>query len=165
MARVHSTHRRGIGRPQAFYKAPPVDRTDLVENHSGNRTQPAPSGPDENFSRVRRVGVLRGDRGHDRDWAVLIAYVVLNDQNRPRLLYLVSDGGIEPHQVDLPAAGNAHVRLELLLLRLRDGADATASASSSIGNHSAAMARSRSALSSASSFKRSLRFRFQQTST
>ena len=50
---------------------------------------------DNNLARVRWIGELRTDRGHDGDRAKAIGHVILDDHRGPCLLNLGAEGGIE----------------------------------------------------------------------
>ncbi len=116
---VNSFHHRGVDGPKTLNEPSPVDGTDFVEEHSRNITQPTRPRPDENFPGIRSVGVWRGDRSHDGDWAVLITNVILYEQRGARLLNFVADSGTEPYQVELTTTEKVRARLDFLPLRLQ----------------------------------------------
>ena len=61
---------------------------------------PPRSGPDANFGRVHHGGKRGCEWRNDRSGAVLIAHVVLDDQDRTATTLLVTDDGIEIGKVN-----------------------------------------------------------------
>jgi hypothetical protein len=53
---------------------------------------------------MRRICELRADGGDNRDGAVAIGNVVLDDEGRPVLLDLVADRRIERYEINLTSA-------------------------------------------------------------
>src|ERR1022692_874203 len=104
------------------------------------------NGRDDRDLAVLVADVVLDDEGRHRDLAVLVADVVLDDEGRPRLLDLVAAGWIKFDEVEIPSLRKRHVRLVLVVFFGSRAASNVRQASSSSGNHSAAIARSRSAL-------------------
>src|SRR3990172_2165077 len=94
---VHLLHGSSIQTAKAPDEALPIDRPDLIQDDGRRKREPARSPLDDHVGRMRWRGEFGSDSCHDRDRAVSVADIVLNDQSRPGLLDLMPPGRIKFH--------------------------------------------------------------------
>src|ERR1700739_2532535 len=162
---IDLAHCGSIYCPETLHKALAVHGTDLVQNdRRGFRQSAFPCGKNY-FARVRRIAKLRTYDSHNRDRAVLVRDIILDDERGPGFLDFMADSGIKGNKVDFATPRKAHSDFGLRVLERRVRGAGLPAASSSNGNHPAAIATSRSALASASRLRRSRSMSFPWTST
>ena len=97
-------HRAGVNHPQTIDQSLPVHGSDLVQAYCGAGIKTIGAGRfNHSFHGIRQRGNLGGDGCHNRQRAVTIADVILDDQSRPGLPDLVSHSGVKGDQIDFAA--------------------------------------------------------------
>ena len=76
---IYSLHRLGSERSQAFHESLPIDGADLVREHDGLQLHTTLRRRKERFGRIERCFVLGRNGAHDRNRAVAIRDIILDD--------------------------------------------------------------------------------------